>query len=629
MNIPKAANQKPWPGRPGWPWLLLIVLLALSMLATACGSPAASPAAPAEPANSPSVAASAPQVVSAPTVIEAAASGRGAGDTVRLYFWQAPTIVNPHLSPGTKDLSASRISYEPLASFDKDGTMVPFLAAEIPSRENGGVAADGRSVTWKLKKDVKWCDGKSFTANDVLFTYEYATNPKVGATSTATYDQVKSVEIVDDYTVKINFSDVNPAWSLPFVGNQGLILPRHIFEPYNNEKAKDAPANLVPVGTGPYCGAEFRKEDVLIIGEDVVNTIKIIYEANPYFREPDKPYFKRVELLGGGGDATKAAQLVASGAVDYSWNLQVTNDVLDQVDAGGKAKAVTLLGAFTERIMINFADPKKETADGERASVKFRHPFLTDKNVRQALAHAVDREAIARLYGRGGAITSNLLVSPSTYNSPNTTPYPYPLDLKKAAALLDAAGWKDSDGDGIRDKNGVKMSVVFQTSITPVRQGAQEIVKEAFESIGIRVDLLNIDSSIFLGPVEGTTKTRRQFYADLEEYAFSNKSPDPGAYMVGWTCAEIAQKANNWSLSNWGRYCNPAYDELYKRSTTEMNPEQRRQLIIEMNDLLIEDVALIPLVQLGMPYGVLNDIVGVDATPWDVDTWDIKDWRRT
>ena len=182
---------------------------------------------------------------------EAATGGRGSGDVLRLLFWQAPTVVNPHLSIGSKDLTASRIVYEPLASFDADGRLVAFLAAEIPSLENGGVARDGRSVTWKLKEGIKWADGKLFSADDVLFTFEYASNPEVGTTSSATYEIVERVEVVDDHTVTVHFKDVNPAWALAFVGVNGMIIPRHLFEPYNNANALDAPANLeAVVGAG-------------------------------------------------------------------------------------------------------------------------------------------------------------------------------------------------------------------------------------------------------------------------------------------------------------------------------------------------------------------------------------------
>ena len=205
----------------------------------------------------------------------------------------------------------------------------------------------------------------------------------------------------------------------------------------------------------------------------------------------------------------------------------------------------------------------------------------------------------------------------------------YPFDLEKAAALLDEAGWTDTDGDGVRDKDGQKLSVVFLTSISPVRLGAQEIVKNALESIGIGVENKSVDSSIFLGPPEESTNTRRQFYADLEEFAFSNKSPDPTPYMKAWTCAESAQMANNWSLSNWARYCNPAYDALYEQAAKELDPNQRSQLFIELNDFLIEDVALIPLVHLGQAAAIDANLTGLNITPWDVEVWNIADWIMT
>ncbi len=164
--------------------------------------------------------------------LEEPEAGRGGGGTLRLFYHQAPTIVNPHLSQGNKDLNASCIVYEPLVSFDKDGDMIPLLAAEIPSIENGGVAPDGTSVTWKLKEGVMWSDGEPFTADDVLFTFEYITNPDVKSTSTGAYSSVKSVEVIDDTTVKINFKKLTAACFLPFVEPQGMVIPRYIFEDY-------------------------------------------------------------------------------------------------------------------------------------------------------------------------------------------------------------------------------------------------------------------------------------------------------------------------------------------------------------------------------------------------------------
>lgn len=537
-----------------------------------------------------------------------------AGDTLRLLYWQAPTILNPHLAQGTKDFEASRIVYEPLASYDKDGKLILFLAAEIPTTENGGIAKDGKSVTWKLKQGVKWSDGQPFTAADVVFTYQFIANSSVGSTTFANYEAVSSVQAIDDHTVKINFQKPNPAWSLPFVGLNGMILPRHIFEKFNGSNAREAPANLIPVGTGPYRVVEFKPGDT------------IIYEANTSFREANKPFFKRVELKGG-GDATSAARAVLqTGDVDYAWNLQVEAPILKQLEAAGKGRLDISFDSFVERVVINHTNPNKQTKDGERSSLEFPHPFFRDIKVRQAFNYAIDRDTInQQLYGVSGRPAANILVAPDIYNSPNTK---YEFNLKKAAELLDEAGWKDSNGNGTRDKNGVEMNVLFQTSVNPVRQKTQEIIKQSLTSIGVGVELKSVDSSIFFSGDPSNPDTLNRFQADLQMLSTGNSNPDPGAYMKGFTCDEIPQKKNNWSKPNYSRYCNPEFDKLWQQSNTELNPEKRRQLFIQMNDLIFKDVGIIPLIARADVNGVSNRMVGLNVTPWDTNTWNIKDWQQ-
>lgn len=590
---------------------VLTGLAALSVLAGACAPASTSPSL--EPSTS-------------PTIEPTQAATRGSDGTLSLFYWQAPTILNPYLSPSVKDQAASRLVYEPLASFDAEGTLVPFLAAEVPTLENGDVAGDGRSVTWKLQPGVTWSDGQPFTADDVVFTWRYATNLDVASSSAGSYAAVTDVEAVDPTTVRVSFAESNPAWSIPFTGVNGMIIPEHIFSDYMGANAKDAPANIKPVGTGPFRIVEFVNEDVLIVAGDAVKTTKVVYEANPAFRDPDRPAFARVELRGGGGDAVVATSLVAEGGTDFAWNLQVNDDEIATIESGGKSKVEAIFGAFTERIMLNFSDPNRETSDGERSSIQFPNPVLSDRAVRLAIAQGVDREAITALYGHGGQPAETLLVSPSNYRSSHAAPA---FDLAAAATTLDAAGWIDHDGDGIRDKDGVSLRLLFQTSVSSVRQGAQAIVKEGLDSIGFRVELKNIDSSIYLGPVEGTTETRRQFYADLEEYAFSNKSPDPTVYMAGWICAEIAQQANNWAKSNFARYCDADYDELFAQAAAELDPDRRAALFQALNDKLIDDVAVIPLVHLADTSGRSASLAGLQLTPWDVDVWNIGDWSRS
>lgn len=553
-------------------------------------------------------------------------TGRGSGGTLRLLYWQAPSTLNPHLTSASPDWGASRITYEPLASFDKEGNLVPFLAAEIPSLENGGLAEDGKSVTWKLKQDVKWSDGEPFTADDVLFTYQFISNPEVKAQSIGFYRAVFKVEVIDKYTVKVKFNDVNPAWSLPFVGSTGLIIPRHIFEDYNGPNAADAPANIQPVGTGPYrvLPPGIKIQEVLFLGNELVDTNKIVFEPNPFFREPDKPFFSRIELRGGGTVKEAARLALQTGEVDFAWNLQVDAATLSQLATEGQGEMIPVPQSFVERIYFNFTDPNHVAPSGERSSLDFPHPFFSDLKVRQAFTYAVDREAIAALYGAAFQPTSNILVSPAKYNSPNTT---FEYNLEKAAALLDEAGWVDTNDDGIRDKDGKEMEVEFQTSANPLRQETQRIIQRALKSIGVDVEINVIDSGSFFDPAPDNPNTAYHFYADLQMYNDGNPNPDPGSYMEFLTTDQIPQKSNKWVGENVGRWQNPDYDALYQQSTTEIDPDKRTQLFIEMNDKIIEDAAIIPLVHRARVIGVNPNLTGVDPTPWDAELWNIKDWR--
>jgi len=221
---------------------------------------------------------------------------RGCRGALKVLWWQGPTLLNPHFATGTKDQDGSRVFYEPLAGWDPDGNMIPVLAAEVPTRENGGLAADGKSVTWKLKQGVKWHDGKPFTADDVVFNWEYARDPATAAVTSGAYKDIK-VEKIDPFTVKVMFDVAKAFWAEAFVGVAGMIIPKHLFENFAGAKSREAPANLAPVGTGPYLFKEFKPGDLLT---GVIN---------PNYHMANKPHFDSFELKGG-GDAVSAARAV-------------------------------------------------------------------------------------------------------------------------------------------------------------------------------------------------------------------------------------------------------------------------------------------------------------------------------
>src|SRR5882724_12282854 len=165
---------------------------------------------------------------------------RGGGGSLKTLWWQGATLLNPHFAVGTKDQDGSRIFYEPLAGWDPDGFLSPVLAAEIPDLENGGLSKDGKSVTWKLKPGVKWHDGKPFTADDVVFNWEYATDPATAAVSGGIYADV-TVEKIDDLTVRVLFKVPRPFWANAFVGAYGCLIPKHLFAEYKGGKSREAP----------------------------------------------------------------------------------------------------------------------------------------------------------------------------------------------------------------------------------------------------------------------------------------------------------------------------------------------------------------------------------------------------
>src|SRR5436305_7337590 len=238
----------------------------------------------------------------------------GGGGPLKTLYWQAPTLLNPHFAVGTKDQEGSRIFYEPLAGWDNDGNLVPILAAEIPSKENDGLAEDGRSVIWKLKRGVKWHDGMPFTADDVVFNWEYAKTPETASVSIGSYKDI-TVEKIDDFTVRIVFAKPTPFWADAFVSAYGMIIPKHLFKDYVGAKSREAPNNLKPVGTGPYLFVDFKPGDMLRA------------KINPNYHVANRPHFDEVEVKGGGDAVSAARAVLQTGEYDYAGHMQVEDRV--------------------------------------------------------------------------------------------------------------------------------------------------------------------------------------------------------------------------------------------------------------------------------------------------------------
>jgi peptide/nickel transport system substrate-binding protein len=485
------------------------------------------------------------------------------------------------------------------------------LARELPSPDNGGVAKDGTSVTWRLKPGVLWHDGRPFTADDVIFTWQYAADSATAATSTGSYRDIERIERLDDHTVKLVFKHPTPFWADAFCSAHGMVLPRHVFEPYRGGRSREAPANFKPLGTGPYRFVEFKAGDI------------VRAEINPAYHVPNRPFFDAIELKGGGDAVSAARAVLQTGQYDYAWGISMEDDILRRLEESAKGRVVLGRTPNVEYIQLNQTDPGKEV-DGERSSLKTVHPFLTDPAVRSALALLVDRAGVqGEIWGRQAETTANFL-NRRPFVSPNTR---WEFSPDKANALLDAGGWKRGP-DGIRAKDGKRLKVVFQTVNQTARQKVQMIVKQACARAGIDCELKSVVASVFFSADAGNPDTESHFYADLQLSSKILRYPDPQAYMRPFCSWEVAQKANKWAGVNVTRWRNDEYDRLWRTAEGEMDPVKRAALFVRMNDLVVQNGVVIPVVIRHAVFAISNTLRGFDFSPFSGPLWRLAYWHR-
>jgi peptide/nickel transport system substrate-binding protein len=549
-------------------------------------------------------------IAQAQTAIPYKPTRRGGGGTLKLLWWQGPVLLNPQFATGTKEQEGSRIFYEPLAAWDADGNLVPVLATEIPSVANGGLTADGRSVTWKLKRGVTWHDGQPFTADDVVFNWEYHKDPATSSSWISTYRDI-TVTKVDSHTVRIQFPKPTPFWAEPFVGTVGMIIPRHVFKDFMGTKSREAPANTRPVGTGPYKIVDFKPGDL------------VLAEANMSYHVPNRPHFDRLEMKGG-GDATSAARAVLqTGEYDFAWNLQVADEILKGLENGGRGKVTIVPGGNIEFIMLNVTDPWNEV-QGERAHASSRHPAFSDKAVRDAMALLVDRKGVMDfIYGRTGVATANFLNNPQRFRSNNLK---FEFSIDKANQILDAAGWVRGS-DGIRAKGGVKLKFVYQTSVNKPRQDTQAIVKSAAAKAGIELELKSVTAAVFFGGDQANPDTYTKFWSDMQMFTTTMTQPDPQLFMEQYCSWEFAQKDNKWAKRNILRWKNDDYDRAHQQAQSELDPVKRAALFIRMNDLIGASNYIIPVV-FRPRVSAAGLKLSAPLSGWDNDMWALPHWFK-
>jgi peptide/nickel transport system substrate-binding protein len=549
-------------------------------------------------------------------------STAGQGGNLLILQWQAVSQANPLISNGDKDLLAGSLVIEPLVDIAPNGETVARLVKEVPSVSNGGISEDLMTVTYNLLEDVVWSDGSPFTADDVVFSWEYCEDTATGC-SVAPAEALDSVVAIDDHTVQLNWNSPQPYPFTVFTGYQGGgIIQRAQFEDCIGAAAAGCTdENFGPIGTGPFMVTELRAEDT------------VLFEYNPLYRgvPEGKPFFGTVEIKGGGDAEASARSVLEIGEADYAWNLQVAPEILGPMEAAGNGRVVTSFTANVEHINLNQTNPDVEPRGEYGDDGSNINPFFYRNTVlHDALSMAIDRAALVAVgYGPTGSPTCNIWPVGSE-NSPNNDDV-CTYDPDAANKLLDDNGYEDTDGDGIRENpDGLPLSFTYVTSTNAVRQSNQALIKDNWAAIGVETDMRNEDAGLFFDGTCAADSCIWKFWTDIEMFTNGAITPFAAAYLEGWKSDAMPTAATGWGGENISRLDRAEdFDALHAvlKSMSLDDPDQDAT-VHQLNDMIVE-WNIIPLIHRGNVSGISNEIKGTgDPNGWSSEYWNIADWYR-
>lgn len=542
--------------------LLCTVFLIISFIFSGCGGQTATESAPAEVEETQEVAAPAEETEAPVEATEAPAAEETATEkkVLTVLFTQEFDTLNPLYT----NMWFSMVTFDFWNGwawmFDENNEAFPYLVTELPSIENGGISEDGRTITMKLRDDLKWSDGEPMTADDFIFTYEMAIDPNNAVASAYPYDVVASMEAPDPQTVVMSFEEPFAPWQATFWKG---ILPAHVLKPVfeSDGTLNNAAWNLFPdVGCGPYIIEEWESGSFarFVVNENFWGTPPIIDEIFIRF-VPD--------------DSSQVAALQAGDGEIGSFI--AWNDTPKLEETG--LTIIAQPSGYNESIF--------PVINAEKGSVA-----IDDVNVRKAIIMSIDREAIVRdiLLGKT-YVPASYWDSLPFYNTPPLENYPY--DPEAAKALLDEAGWIDANGDGVREKDGVDLAMTYGTTIQELRQDAQAVIQQNLAEVGIKVELMSYDGDVFFASYDQNGPAAKG-EIDLMQWMDTSSFPDPDYYY--WFCDEIPTDDYP-AGSNWQFYCNEELDALFRLEGTQVNPEERQKTFEKINKIFYDEVLWIGL----------------------------------
>lgn len=475
------------------------------------------------------------------------------------------------------------------------------MAAEIPTKENGLISEDGMVITVPINPDAEWSDGTPVTADDFIFTYDMIMSPQNTVQSTWPYeDYIASLSAPDPKTLVIELSDTFAAWATTMFT---FVLPKHVLQPVFDAEGTidDADWNRsADVVNGAFKLKEWEAASYMV------------FEANEnYWR--GRPKLDEIHTLIVPDDE---AQMAAIKAGDTDVGVFLSYADIPTIEELADVELVMVLSGYNESWFFNLNTDETAAGNG--------HPALQDVRVRKAIAYAVDFDAICEQLLYGKTYPPPTKWEETVYAYPDADPYKY--DPDEATRLLDDAGWVDSDGDGIRDKDGVDLVLRYSTTQgREVREQTQVVAQQNLLDVGIGIEIVNNSyDTMWNSYGDGGPIATGNF--DIAQWSDSFSYPDPSESQ--WLCSEIPSDENP-EGSNWYGICDEELDGLFREQETEVDPAARIEIFHDIGRIINENVYWLGVWHDNDLWTINTRVQGMrlsGADPyWNCYEWDVTD----
>jgi peptide/nickel transport system substrate-binding protein len=528
--------------------------------------------------------------------------------SITIVIPEDPPSFNPIIVDSGYDALVMELVLLGLSDLDPEGNVFPELAAELPTLENGGVVVDDAAgtmtVTWKMREDVQWADGKPVTADDVIFTYDAIVNPEAGGWIPG-IDYIDSVEKIDDYLFTINYNAIYPGYLTQFGREQVAIWPAHYCDASQGFSAWDCARN--PLSDGPF------------VLDEWVNGDHMTFSRNENYFEEGKPGIDTITVRIVPDQSVRKTMLINGDADLDMWTTEPM--IADLQNAANVDVEPSPTNRWVMRIFFNLA------AKGTTDPLATPHPILSDLRVRQAIRAAIDVDTISKEFFLGYATPAWT----EFFRAPYTCDIPRPkFDLTTAAALLDEAGWKDTDSDGVRECHGCQTAeegyVMEMEFITYSEYGeplelTQQFIAEQLGKLGIKLNLTIVEGSVlWAAATDGGIEQTGNFDMDIWDDGYAGI--DPTDYIYSYYAAESAVPDYGYNFMRWS---NDDFETLMSDVYT-LDETQRKNDFCEMASILEAELPELLLFTALNADAHSTRLQNVQSTTNDLVTWNAADW---